>query len=180
MAQDGADLTLSQPNTNVCLKAFTSSGSTPVAVTKPASSGWQTLKNLTRPSSTVKSNVARVYLNTGPVNQSNPVSRVLAGQVYPRNTLQSFAPAPESYISRYRMIAGNVSSSGSPARSSSQCTRVLIEKPQSPFGYCDLSALWSPIKTRKIPDFLVVGERLSSCFHNSVGISTVAATPLQL
>lgn len=109
------DLTLSQPNTNVCLKAFTSSGSTPVAVTKPASSGWQTLKNLTRPSSTVKSNVARVYLNTGPVNQSNPVSRVLAGQVYPRNTLQSFAPAPESYISRYRMIAGNVSSSGSPA-----------------------------------------------------------------
>ncbi len=107
------DLTLSQPNTNVCLKAFTSSGSTPVAVTKPSSTGWQTLKNLTRPSTTVKSNVARVYLNTGFVNQSNPVNRAFTGHASTPNTLQSFVPAPESYISRYRMSAGNVSSSGS-------------------------------------------------------------------
>ncbi len=107
------DLTLSQPNTNVCLKAFTSSGSTPVAVTKPSSTGWLTLKNLPRSSTPVKSNVARVYLNIGPVNQKNPVSRALTGQASTRNTLQSFVPAPEYYISRYRMSTGNVSSSGS-------------------------------------------------------------------
>jgi len=104
-----SDLTLSQPNTNVCLKAYTSSGSTPVAVTKPSSTGWQTLKNLTRSSTPVKSNVARGYLKTGPVNQTNPVSRVLTGEASTRNTLQSFAPAPESYISRYRVSTGNVS-----------------------------------------------------------------------
>jgi hypothetical protein len=111
-----SDLTASQPNTNVCLKAFTISGSTTVTGTKTSSTGWQILKNLTHSSITVKSSIARIYLNAGSANQTNPVSRVLAGQASTRNETQSFVPATESFVSKYQIKTGNISSTTSAAR----------------------------------------------------------------
>ncbi|MEI7434052.1 MAG: lectin like domain-containing protein [Methanomicrobiales archaeon] len=108
-----SDLTLSQPNTNVCLKAFTNSGSTSVTATKPTSTGWQYLKNLTRPPISVKSSVARIYPNTGSVNQTNLATRTLIAQASTRNATQSFVPAPVSYVSNYRINLGNVSTTAS-------------------------------------------------------------------
>jgi C1A family cysteine protease len=118
ISSDGAgwsDLTLSQPNTNVCLKAFTSSGSTTVTTTKTSSTGWQILKNLTRPSTTVKSSTTRVYLNPATVNLTNSAIRQFVGQSSLGNMSQSFAPVPDSYVSRFLASNGNKSSASEKA-----------------------------------------------------------------
>jgi C1A family cysteine protease len=111
-----SDLTASQPNTNVCLKAFTISGSTTVTGTKTSSTSWQIIKNLTHSSITVKSSIARNYPNMGSANQTNLVSRVLAGQVANRNVTQSFVPATVSFVSRYQINTGNITSTTSSSR----------------------------------------------------------------
>jgi hypothetical protein len=119
ISSDGAgwsDLTVSEPNTNVCLKAFTISGSTPATGTKVTSTGWQNLKNFIQSPITVKNSIARIYLNSSYANQTNPVSRALAGQVATRNVSQSFVPATESFVSRYQINTGNISSTTSSAR----------------------------------------------------------------
>ena len=85
-----SDLTVSQPNTNVCLKAYTVPVSTTtVTKLKPSITGSQKtslysvyqLKNLTRSSVTVKSSFPLNYLNAGTVNQTNPSTRSFIGQV---------------------------------------------------------------------------------------------------
>jgi C1A family cysteine protease len=112
-----SDLTSSQPNTNVCLKAYTVSGTSPASEQKPTFTVWKKsssytsslLKNLTGSNIAVKANTPLSYLNTGFVNQTNPSGRSFNVQVPTRNTIQSFIPAPESVVSTFRTNGGNVS-----------------------------------------------------------------------
>jgi hypothetical protein len=106
-----SDLTLSQPNTNVCLKAYTVSGSTPVTEFKPTFTVWKKsgsyaasmLKNITASPVAVKGSTPLGYLNAGVVNTTNPANRSSVGQLSTRNTIQSFVPAPESVIGKFRI-----------------------------------------------------------------------------
>ncbi len=117
-----SDLTLLQPNTNVCLKAYTVFGSTPVTEFKSNLSKRQNigsytasrLKNLTRSSTSLTSNIPRLYLNTGYVNQTNPTIRALTGQASTRNTIQSYVPASGSHVSRYWISTINLSVKSNP------------------------------------------------------------------
>jgi len=112
-----SDLTLSQPNTNVCLKAYTVSGSAPVTEFKPTFTVWKKsgsyaaslLKNITASSVAVKGSTPLGYLNSGVVNKTNPSNRSFVGQVSTRNTIQSFVPAPESVLSKFRTNSQNYS-----------------------------------------------------------------------
>jgi C1A family cysteine protease len=110
-----SDLTTSQPNTNVCLKAFTVSSSTSVPEFKPTLTVWKKsglytasmLKNSTGTSIAVKGSSPLLYLNSGPLNKISLDSSSLTGQKSTRNTTQSFGPAPESYVSSYIISARN-------------------------------------------------------------------------
>jgi C1A family cysteine protease len=124
---DGAgwgDLTQSQPNTNVCLKAYTVPGSAPVTEFKPTFTVWKKsgsyaaslLKNLTASSVAVKGSTPLGYLNTGVVNKTNPANRSFGGLVSNRNTIQSFVPAPESVLGTFRTNNGNLSVKTDPTK----------------------------------------------------------------
>lgn len=119
-----SDLTLSQPNTNVCLKAYTVSGSASGTELKPTFTVWKKssaytaslLKNLTWSSIVVKGSTPLDYLNTGFVSTTNSSSRSFVAQVPTRNSNQSFVPAPESIVSSYRENTGVVSTSTDSAK----------------------------------------------------------------
>ena len=119
ISSDGAgwrDLTLSQPNTNVCLKAYTVSSSTPPTTYKPPLSARQKpgsyvsslIRNLTVSPGSVKSSIPRDYMSTGSVNHPNQTLLSLHGQVSGRNMTQSFETGSGSYVSAYRSNIGNV------------------------------------------------------------------------
>jgi len=112
-----SDLTLSQPNANVCIKAYSVTGSTSVTELKPTITVWKKpssyttflSKNYTKSSIPVKGSTSMLYLNNGVVNKTNYTSRLFGTQVPTRNTIQSFVSAPESIVSSYRENTLNVS-----------------------------------------------------------------------
>ena len=126
ISSDGSgwsDLTQSHPNTNVCVKAYTVSGSIQVIEPKPTQAAWQKLapykttllKNYTGSSVSVKGSVPRIYLNTGLVNRTDQSGLSLSWLASTRNKTQSFVPEPESSLSKLRINNGNDSPVTSPA-----------------------------------------------------------------
>jgi C1A family cysteine protease len=113
-----SDLTLSEPNTNVCLKAYTVSGSTSSTEIKPTLTGRKITslftsslsRNISRSSVPVKVNTQLKYLDTGVVNKTYLTDRSIFGQVTKRNTTQSLESVQKFNILKYPSNTGNVSS----------------------------------------------------------------------
>ncbi len=111
------DLTVAYPNTNVCLKAFTVTGSNPVPEFKPTPVPWQKpgiytptlLKNYSWFSTPVKTSFQQAYVGTSPVNQTAQTIQSFIEQETTPTKIQSFIPIPVSSVSTFRADTGNIS-----------------------------------------------------------------------
>lgn len=119
-----SDLTISQPNTNVCLKAYTTTVSVTGTDYKFTTSTWPKtvtpasflLKNHTGSAIPVKSSTPLSYLTNGVISQTTLVSRSHTGRESPGNISTSFEPATDSVMARYLVNRGNLSITENPAR----------------------------------------------------------------